>query len=101
HEGLGVRELVVTRRAVRPISAAPQRRRHLPARGQGESDLGRPLQLPFLVEKEIGAEELAEVSRDARRREIDRVGEKVELRGYAIALVCHVPPRGFAHPTPG
>src|SRR5437016_3853130 len=51
HEGLGVGELVVIERGVGPVAAALERRGHLPARGQGEANLGRSLELPLLVEK--------------------------------------------------
>ena len=102
HEGLGVGQLVVIRRGVRPAlgPAAPQRRGYLPARGQGESDLGRALQLPLLVEEHIGAEELPEVTRNAREREVDRVSEVVELRGHPIALAGHDAPRVLVEPVP-
>src|SRR5207302_4684236 len=85
HEGLGVGELVVIERGVGPVAAALERRGHPPARGQGEANFGRSLELPLLVEKYIGAEKLPEVTRDACEREVDRVGEVVERRRHGIA----------------
>src|SRR5256885_6081756 len=100
HEGLSVGELVVIGRGVGPVAAALERRGHLPARGQGETNFGRSLELPLLVQKHIGAEELAEVTRDACEREVDRVGEVVELRRHDVAPARHDAPRVLVQSVP-
>src|SRR2546430_16783907 len=83
-----------------PVPAALERRGHLPARGQGEANFGRSLELPLLVEKYIGVEKLPEVTRDACEREVDRVGEAVELPRHDIAPARHHAPRVLVQSVP-
>ena len=83
---LCVGELMVIRRRIRAAARAFERRGHLPARRQREPHFGRPLQLALLVEKQVRAEELSEIVHDACERQIDRVGEVVELDRHAVAL---------------
>ena len=73
-------------------SGATERRRHLPTCGQREPHVRGPVEVPLLVKKQVGPEELAEVAYDACPRERDRVGEKIELRGHAFAHARHHAP---------
>src|SRR5256885_1923191 len=50
--------------------------------------------------KPTGSRTKLEVTRDAREREVDRVGEVVELRGHPITLAGHDAPRVLVEPVP-
>src|SRR5205085_11678354 len=79
-ERLRVGELVVVRCGVRSATRpAPERGRHLPSRGERKAHLGGTVELALFVEKQVRAEKFAEVAREPRHREIDRVREVVEL----------------------
>src|SRR5439155_8989276 len=77
-----------------------ERSRHLPARRETEPYLCGALYLAFLVQEQVRSEELSEVAVDARQREIDGVGEVVELHGHAIALRSRHSPRVLVEAVP-
>ncbi len=74
HERHRIRELMVIAGAIDSARGPFERRRDLPPRGQAEAHFGGTRELTFFEHEEIGAEELREVLRGSRDREIDRVG---------------------------
>ena len=95
-----VRELVIIGGAVHAASRPLQRRGHLPPRRQREAHFGGSVQLSFLVQEQIGAERFAEIVGELREREVDGVGEVIELHRDAVAASRRHPPRILVGPIP-
>ena len=91
---------MVIGRAIHTVRRALERGRDLPARRNAEPHFGRTPQLPFLEEKEIGAEELTEVVDDAGDREVERVGGVRELDRHAVGPARHDAPGVFVAAIP-
>src|SRR4029077_13617492 len=99
-EGLRVRELVIARRRVRPVARPGERGRHLPARREREAHLGGTVELALFVKKEVRAEKFPERAREPGHREIDRVGEVIELDADPLAPGRRAATRAFVERAP-
>ena len=101
-ERLRVGELVIVRRGVGSAArpGPPERGRHLPSGRKREAHLGGPVELALFVRKQVRTEEFAELAREPRHREVDRVGEVVELHADAFALTRRHAPRVLVEAIP-